>query len=264
MTTAIAPSTGPSRAMFAPSLYRIELIRQLRNPFTLVFTLAMPIGMYLVFGGFASWGDVELPGGNVKFQVMASMAAFGTATGMSSLCSLAASEVRQGWGRQIAMTRLPIYGYAGSKIIAALTFAGLSMVGVFVAGALTGAEADGVWRWVVTAAIVLVGGTIFGLWGMGVGLVMNPDSAAALASIAITVFAFVGNAFMPLEGGMLTVARFTPLYGYVSLGRWPVTDGVLSAEASDPMWMPIVNIVAWALIFLALALFGVVRSRRRA
>ena len=264
--TAVAGRTAarPRRSLMAPSLYRIEIIRQLRNPFTLVFTLGMPVAMYLVFGAFASWGDAPLAHGNTKFQIMVSMAAFGTATAMSSLCSLAASEVRQGWGRQIAMTPLPIAGYALTKIMAALTFSALSVVCVFVAGAASGAQVDDPWRWVASVAMILAGGTLFGLWGMGVGMLLNPDSAAALASIAITVFAFVGNVFMPLDGGMLAFGRFTPLYGYVSLVRWPVTDGALLTGQSDPLWAAVLNIAVWAAIFVTLALVGVVRSRRRA
>ena len=264
MTAITAPATSPRGAVFAPSLFRIEVLRQLRNPFTLVFTLAMPIGMYLIFGAFSPWGDAPLANGNTKFQIMVSMGAFGTATAMSSLCSLAASEVRQGWGRQIAMTPLPILGYAMTKIVAALTFSSLAVAGVFIAGIATGAEAADAWRWVVSAAIILAGGTLFGLWGMGVGMLLNPDSAAALASIAITVFGFLGNVFMPLDGAMLDVARFTPLYGYVSLTRWPVTDGQLIGGGVDPLWAVVLNVVVWAAIFLALALAGVVRSRRRA
>lgn len=258
------PAARPRRSLVAPSLYRIEIIRQLRNPFTLVFTLGMPIAMYLIFGAFSPWGDEPLPHGNTKFQIMVSMAAFGTATAMSSLCSLAASEVRQGWGRQIAMTPLPIAGYALTKIMAALTFSAMAVVAVFVAGMMTGAQTDDAWRWLVSAAVILAGGTLFGLWGMGVGMLLNPDSAAALASIAITVFGFIGNVFMPLDGAMLDVARFTPLYGYVSLARWPVTDGALLTGQADPLWAVVLNIAAWAAIFLALALAGVVRSRRRA
>lgn len=256
--------TRPSNAVFAPSLYRVEVIRQLRNPFTLVFTLAMPVGMYLMFGGLAPWGDEPMPGGNVKFQVMVSMAAFGTATAMSSLCSLAASEVRQGWGRQIAMTPVPILGYAGTKVAAALTFSSIAVAIVMLAGMLTGATVHNGASWVLSAVVVLAGGIIFGLWGMGVGMILNPDSAAALASIAITVFGFIGNVFMPLDGAMLAISRFTPMYGFVALSRWNVTEGMLGNGQTEPLWIPVANLVAWAVIFLALALYGVVRSRRRA
>src|SRR5690606_15244034 len=104
MSAPTATVARPSRLPFSATLYRIEAIRQLRNPYTLIFTLILPAAMYLLFGVSMSYGDMSAGHGNIKWYVMVSMAAFGTATAMSSLCSLAASEVRQGWGRQIAMS----------------------------------------------------------------------------------------------------------------------------------------------------------------
>lgn len=266
MTAATAPSTPgrPPRRIFSRSLYRVEILRQLRNIYTLVFTLVTPVAMYLIFGSFMGYGADRMAQGNVAFFIMVSLAAFGTATAMSSLCSLAASEVRQGWGRQIAMTQLPVAGYAFTKLMAALTFSAIAVAAVFIAGFVTGAEATGgISRWLAAAAIAMGVGVIYGLWGMGVGMLLNPDSAAALAAIAITFFGFLGNVFMPLDGAMLEVARFTPIYGYVGLVRWPVSGGELVTGGSDPVWLLLLNVVAWTGIFLALAYAGVIRSRRR-
>ena len=222
--------------IFSLPFYRVEILRQLRNPYTLAFTLGMPIAMYLLFGANAEYADESAGNGNVAFYVMCSMAAFGTATAMTSMCSLAASKVQQGWGRQIALTPLSIAGYALVKLTSAITFAAVSILAVFTVGALTGATADDLWRWFAVAGIVLAGGLIFGLFGLGVGLTFNSDSAAALASISITFFGFFGNVFMPLEGVMLDIAHFTPMYGYVALARWPITEGTLLAGGSDPLW----------------------------
>ena len=41
------------------------------------------------------------------------------------------------------------------------------------------------------------------------------------------ILAFLGNIFFPLSGVMLTIAKFTPLYGYVALARYPLTEGHL-------------------------------------
>lgn len=249
--------------LFTTTFFRVEVMRQFRNPYTLVFTLGMPIAMYLLFGAGAEYKDASAGNGNVAFYVMASMAAFGTATAMTSLCSLAASEVGQGWGRQIALTPLAITGYAAVKLAVALTFAAVSTAGVFLVGFLTGAEADSPWLWVAVAALVLGGGLMFGLFGLGTGLAFNSDTAASLASIAITLFGFVGNVFMPLSGAMLTVAHFTPMYGYAALVRWPITEGVLISGGSDSIWLVLANFAVWALLFAGLVRYGVLRSRRR-
>lgn len=249
--------------LFSLPFFRVEVLRQLRNPYTLAFTLGMPVLMYLLFGAGAEYGSMSMGGGNVSFYVMASMAAFGTAVAVTSSCSFAASEVGQGWGRQLAMTPLTMAGYAIVKVLVAISFAALSTAAVCIAGAVTGAAADDGWRWAAVIGFILGLGLIFGLFGLGVGLAFNSDSASALASIAITFFAFFGNVFMPLDGVMLDVARFTPMYGYVALVRWPITGGELLSGGADPLWAVLVNIAVWAALFIVLVRFGVLRSRRR-
>lgn len=249
--------------LFSSAFYLTEVKRQLRNPYTLAFTIAMPIAMYMLFGVGMDYAKQSMGHGNVSFYVMCSMAAFGAATAMSSMCSLAASEVRQGWGRQLAMTPLTTAGYALTKVLTALTFASISVVVLFVVGAFTGAEAEGLWRWLLVGALILVGSCLFGLFGLGVGLAFNSDSAAALASISITFFGFFGNVFMPLSGTMLDIAHYTPMYGYVALVRWPITEGSLVAGGSDALWQVLAGVALWAVVFALITRYGVKRSRAR-
>ena len=249
--------------LISPTMLRVEAMRQVRNPYTLAFTLAMPVAMYLLFGASMGYGEMNAGHGNVKFYVMTSKAAYGTAVAMASLCSLAATEAKQGWGRQLAMTPLGTFGYALTKLGTALLFATLAVAFVFAAGAVTGAESTDLWRWFATAGIILGVGMMFGLYGLGVGLFFNSDTAAALASISMTFFAFFGNVFMPLDGVMLDIARFTPLYGYVALSRWPLTEGQLTTGQLDSPLLIAANIVVWLALFAALVVVGVRRSYSR-
>ena len=249
--------------LISPTMLRIEGVRQLRNPYTLAFTLAMPVAMYLLFGVSMGYGTQSAGNGNVSFYIMTSMAAYGTAVAMSSLTSLAATEAKQGWGRQLAMTPLTTAGYALTKLLTSVAFAALALVAVFTAGMLSGAHVDDAWRWGATAGIILGIGLIYGLFGLGVGLFFSSDSAAALASISMTFFAFFGNVFMPLDGVMLEIARFTPLYGFVALSRWPLTDGRLTTGQTDEIWMLLLNVVVWLALFALLVTVGMRRSRAR-
>ncbi|WP_243230779.1 ABC transporter permease [Microbacterium sp. CIAB417] len=249
--------------MISSTMLRIEAVRQLRNPYTLAFTLTMPVVMYLLFGASAAYGGQPAGHGNVSFYVMVSMAAYGTAVAMSSLTSLAAVEAKQGWGRQLAMTPLSTAGYAATKLVTAVGFAALALIAVFTAGLITGAEAEDAWRWVASAGIILGAGLMYGLYGLGVGLFFTSDTAAALASISLTFFAFFGNVFMPLDGVMLDIARFTPLYGYVALCRWPLTDGMLTTGQTDPLWAVLLNIAVWLVVFSLLVFAGARRARSR-
>ncbi len=247
----------------SPTMLRVEALRQLRNPYTLGFTLAMPVGMYLLFGAGATYASASAGHGNVAFYVMVSMASYGAAVAMTSSTSAAAVEAAEGWGRQLAMTPLRTAGYAATKLITALAGATLAVALVFLVGALTGAEVSEGWRWVLCAMLVIAGALPFGLYGLGMGLVFRSDGAATLASISLTFFGFFGNVFMPLDGTMLDIARFTPMYGVVALARWPLTDGVLTTGQSDQPWAVAVNIVVWTVVFAVLVGVGVKRSRAR-
>lgn len=250
--------------LLSPTMLRVEAVRQLRNPYTLAFTLVMPVAMYLLFGASAGYSSASAGHGNVAFYVMVSMAAYGAAVAMSSLTSLAATEAQQGWGRQLAMTRLGTAGYSLTKLVTAATFAALSVVAVLAVGLITGAETSDAWRWFACAGLIVVGCVMFGLYGLGVGLFFTSDSgAAALASIPLTFFAFFGNVFMPLDGTMLDIARFTPMYGFVALVRWPLTDGTLTTGQTDQPWAIALNIAAWLVVFAALVAVGAKRSRGR-
>ena len=43
----------------------------------------------------------------------------------------------------------------------------------------------------------------------------------------IVIMAFLGNVFTPMSGLLLDIGRFTPLYGYAALARFPLTEGHL-------------------------------------
>ena len=129
-------------------------------------------------------------------------------------------------------------------------------------GAATGARGD--WTdWVLSGAVVWLGSALFAVYGLAICLVFRGPNAAGIASGMIVVLAFLGNVFTPMSGFMLDLGRLTPLYGYVALARFPLTDGHLPIAGSDPLWLPVANVLAWTVIFALLALWGVRRSRAR-
>lgn len=261
-----APSVRPNGRRgfgFSGTFFWIEVGRMARNGYTLAFTIVMPVVMYVIFGATPEYGKIDIGNGNVSFSVMVSMAAYGVATSMTSLTSLAATEAQQGWGRQLALTPSGLRGYASVKICVALFYSALSLGAVFLTGVLTGAAGDTPAVWLSTALITLGVGLIYGLFGLGVGLIFPSDAASGLAAMTLTLFAFFGNVFMPLAGVMLDIAHYTPLYGYVALARWPLSEGYLSDGSLDPLWGLLLNVAAWTAVFVALVMVGLRRSRGR-
>ena len=84
-----------------------------------------------------------------------------------------------------------------------------------------------------------------------------------MAGGSLVLLGFAGNLFIPLSGVMLDLARFTPLYGVNALARYPLTGGVVNGDVADPLWLPVVNVVAWTLILGGVAAVLVRRRRGR-
>lgn len=245
------------------TFYRIDLMRQLRDYGNLIFVLIMPTTMYIIFGATQSFGDDQAGNANVSFYIMASMACYGAALSAASIAGTAAIEQMQGWGRQLGLTPASGRRIVLTKVAVALTITALAITCVFVAGIFTGAAADSLTVWLWTYLLILGGSTIFALLGFSIAVTFKSDSAAGIASGSIVLLSFLGNVFTPLSGTMLTIAKFTPLYGYVSLARWPQLEGVVLNEGSDELWMIVANIVAWIAIFGTFAVLGTRKGRQR-
>lgn len=248
-----------------PTYVRIELFRQSRDVGNLMFTVLMPVVMYLLFGNMFGGGGEPAGNGNVKFYVMASMAAYGAALATTSIAGTAATEAMLGWGRQIALTRMKPSGFVASKLAVAMIVATGCAGLVFAVGAGTGARADAPWVWTASFLLTVLGSGIFALYGMGIGMAFKSETALGVASGGMVFFAFFGNVFMPLSGTMLEIARFTPMYGYAGLVRYPLTEGFGAGEGvgTDSLGLLVANLVAWTLLFALFALWAVRRSRAR-
>ena len=243
---------------------RIDLVRCFRDVTNLLFTFAMPVFMYLLFGR-AQYSDVQWGRGTVGFYVMSSMGAYGAVIAATAIAATAATESMLGWGRQLALTKQQPLGFVANKVAVALVLGALSSSLVFIVGALTGAKADAWWVWVASWAIGILGAGLFGVYGLAMGLLLKSESAAGVASGTVVFLAFLGNMFMPLTGAMLDIARFTPMYGYVNLVRYPQVEGEIQQTdplQTDSIWLPVANYLAWLLVFSGLAVLGQRRSRK--
>ena len=136
-----------------------------------------------------------------------------------------------------------------------------------VIGALTGAQAP-LSVWVVSAAVLLLGATTFALYGLSFGLAFRSEAAVSAAGGSLVILSFLGNIFIPVTGWQLTVAKLTPLYGYVSLARRALTGGgTINTETGElipvPLWQPLTNVVVWTAVFGVVAVVLVGRGRAR-
>lgn len=242
--------------------WAIDLRRTGRDVTNMFFIVALPVVMYLVFGSAQSYTDAPVLRGNVGAVVMVSMAVYGAVTATTTISGGAALERFQGWGRQLGLTPWSSAGYVITKSAVAMTIAAVPVALIGLVGALTGAEATPL-AWVLSLGAAWLGSAVFSAYGLAAGMAFRSESALGVAGGSLVLLGFAGNLFVPLSGLMLDLARFTPLYGVNALARYPLTGGVISEGVSDPLWLPILNVVAWALILGGVAAVLVRRRRGR-
>src|SRR5690606_7356122 len=130
-------------------------------------------------------------------------------------------------------------------------------------GAFTGAKAEP-HVWILSGLLVLVGAAVFSFFGLLAGLLFRSEGAIGAASGSLVILGFLGNVFFPLDGVMLDIARFTPLYGVVALARFPLTEGFAASMtdgslAQESIWVPIAKVAFWG----AVLVIGTIALARR-
>ena len=240
----------------------LEMRRITRDWAGMFFTAVLPAFFYLIFGSTVDAKGADIGNGNVAMYVMISMAAYGAVTATTSIGGNAAVERVQGWGRQLGLTPLADSSYIAMKALIAITVAAVPILLTFVLGALTGAKGSAL-AWALSAALVLVGSSVFALYGLLIGTAVRSEAAVGAAAGTLVIFAFLGNLFIPLSGALLSFAKLTPLYGYAALARYPLTEGYLPDGSRDPLWLPVTNVTVWAVVFGVLATVLVRRGRER-
>lgn len=264
MSTLTAPVTDTRRPVAARpravAYAGLDLRRQLRDKVGMFFIVALPAFLFFVFG----IGDDETYGSaNVAMYVMVSMAAYGAVTATTTVAGAAATEQTMGWGRQLALTPLPPLAFVAVKTAVAMAVAAVPIALIYAIGVATGSSGDA-FDWLASAGIVWLGSSLFAVYGLALCLIFKGENAASIASGLIVILSFLGNVFTPMDGIILEIGRFTPLYGYAGLARYPISEGTLPMDAGhDPVWLLLANVASWTVIFAALAVWGLRRRRER-
>lgn len=243
-------------------------LRRLANDWAMLFfSMALPVIFYLVFGAAMGYGDEPVGNGNVKASVMIGMALYAGITGAVAASGTVVVETRTGWGRQLALTPLTTGQRTFATVAWTVVRAVLPVLAVFAVGALTGAAMSG-GAWVASLLLCVVCAVPFGFYGMIWSLLVPTDTSVSIASTSVVILAFLGNVFMPLPEGLLSVGRFTPLYGVGALSRWPLTGGEQSVSfgdgsVTDPLWWALLNIACWTVVFVTAVIALQHRARGR-
>ena len=126
---------------FTLTYLRIELVRKLRNPRALFFTVAFPVLMFFIVG--YQWLDEPLTsvpladgGVSVAAHIMVSMAMYGAMMSATQTGAAVAVERAQGWTRQLRLTPLSPVVNVIIKLAAGMVFGLLAVAAAVASGAL--------------------------------------------------------------------------------------------------------------------------------
>lgn len=264
-TTKSRQRSGITSTMLYSWHYFTEL---LRRPETLVFCLILPAALYLMFGTATENSDSVLGEGNVAAFIMTGMGLYGSAIAMTSISGSATQARQEGWNRQLHLAGLTTTQYAAGTIIAMVAFAALPILVTFATAVATGSQFDHVWQWVATGVLSWLVTLPFAVYGLAAALWLRTETATGISSGSLVILAFFGGVFMPLQGTLFDISRFTPFYGPITIAHWPQIAGDQFGNngnlimTESPVFALSVTLM-WTAIFALLCVAGARRAIKK-
>ncbi|HEV7647392.1 MAG TPA: ABC transporter permease [Actinophytocola sp.] len=219
----------------------LELRRAMRSTRFLIFTIAFPVLLFLLYVGIFSGGDHSVVG-----ILMVNMTAFGALTGSMFAGGRVALERSIGWQRQLRLTPLSGPAYLAAKGITAMMLAIpavvlVPLIGVVVEG--VSLDATGWLRVVLGTWLAVIP---FALIGLLIGQIGTPETMQPIMSILMIVMSMLGGIFIPIDtmpGWMLDIAHVLPSYWLGQIGRGAVTSDLATGIGTAVLVLAIWTVV---------------------
>ncbi|GGL01725.1 ABC transporter [Sphaerisporangium melleum] len=236
---------------------RLELARVLRDVTFLLFGIAMPVVMYLIFtsAGLAPGAERE-----AALFAMVSMAAYGGMGAAFNNGSGLAEDKAHGWLRQLRLTPLAPTAIVAGKTITGMVVVVPAIAAILAAGALVHHVTLGPGQWVAIIALLWAGTIPFTLLGLGNGYRLSGQAAGLVNFASSVALAVTGGLWLPAQlfpGWLQEISRWTPTFNYADLS-WHVAFGQAPSARSALI------LLGWLAVFGAYALYGYRRAGRRA
>ncbi|WP_410650796.1 ABC transporter permease [Amycolatopsis sp. cmx-4-54] len=227
----------------------LEIKRIVRSPQFALFTIGMPLAMFLLFGGIFGARDIA-PGISTATVTMVNMAAYGAMTAALFTGTRVATERTDGWQRTLRLTPMRASGYLMVKVSAGLFVALPVLLVIFAAGMIRGIRLE-TGQWLTIFGTLWLGTLPFAVLGLMIGLFGKGDTVQAVTGALMLPLGMFGGLWIPLQvlpGWMNTAGHLMPTYWLGEIGRAPVLGGAgtLTAVAVLAAWLVIPALVVMA------------------
>jgi ABC-2 type transport system permease protein len=201
----------------------LEIKRIVRSPQFTIFTIGMPVAMFVLFGSI--FGKLVTPSGiPADVETMIKLAAYGASGGALFTGTRVAQERTDGWQRQLRLTPMRGPGYLVVKVISAMAVALPVLVVVFVAGLAMGVHLTAA-QWGLVLVSLWLGVLPFAVLGLAIGLFGKGDTVGAVTGALMMPLGMLGGLWIPLyvlPDWMATLAHFFPTYWLGRVGLEPL------------------------------------------
>lgn len=232
MTTTAATTTAVPRTAAAPSAasrtvrYALHTTRMtVTNVMFMLFTIALPVGMYLLFGMMFG----EAADGQARGMIMVNMAAYGGLGAAVTAGTQIQEDQRSGFLRQLIVAGLSPRSFLAGSVMAASAVILPALIAVGLVGIATGVEV-GPGSFLATIVVLWLGLLPTILIGIVLGMVLKGGTAMAGGVITMMAMAIFGGLWMPLEmfpSWMQSVGHAIPTFWISQLGQWSMYGGEL-------------------------------------
>lgn len=201
----------------------LEIKRIVRSPQFTIFTIGMPVAMFVLFGSI--FGRLATPSGiPADVETMIKLAAYGASGGALFTGTRVAQERTDGWQRQLRLTPMRGPGYLVVKVISAMAVALPVLVVVFAAGLAMGIHLTPA-QWGLVLVSLWLGVLPFAVLGLAIGLFGKGDTVGAVTGALMMPLGMLGGLWIPLyvlPDWMATVAHLIPTYWLGRVGLEPL------------------------------------------
>lgn len=212
---------------------KIEMLRILRNPYYVFWSLFMPILFYFIFTKVVNTGAPDRAEWQAHYLM--SMTTFSVmGSSMMTLGIRMVQERAQGWSTLMRITPLPDSIYFTGQMVGQTIIHLFAIIVIFSAGALINGVTLSVFEWISSGLWILAGSIPFLALGTLVGTMKKVETASAVSNVLYMVLAISGGLWMPLEimpKLMQTIGQWLPSYNYGN-GAWLIVRGEAPALSS--------------------------------
>jgi ABC-2 type transport system permease protein len=224
-----------------------ELRRTFRNPRYMLFTLGVPVVLFLVIG---SAFDTTVGGVSGQTWYMVNMGMFGAMSAVLGIGARIAVERDAGWNRQLRLTPLPPLGYVIGKVATGMLLALPALLLVDLAGRLTGKVQLSALQWGEVLGLGWVAVLPLAVVGVGIGYLARGDSAQAVNGGLVMLMSMFGGLWFPIDGSapqwLQSVAHVMPTYWITQITHAPISHQWPAVAG----WLVL---LAWALVAARIA-----------